>query len=127
MDPDMIKTGMLFAALIVLVGAVAKMWSFERGLAERIGLLLQSAGKPQNVAIQSPLVVTPEERFATKEEIDEIRDRLGGIEHKIETLVDDLRGQADVQLGKVHDRINDLLGAVSELRGELKRIHFSRA
>lgn len=123
----MIKTGMLFAALIVLVGAVAKMWSFERGLAERIGLLLQSAGKPQNVAIQSPLVVTPEERFATKEEIDEIRDRLGGIEHKIETLVDDLRGQADVQLGKVHDRINDLLGAVSELRGELKRIHFSRA
>jgi len=121
MSHDMIMTGMLFAALLVLVTAVAKMWAFERGLAERIGLHLQSAGKPQNVSIQSPLVVTPEEKFARKDELDEIRDRLGGIEHKIENLVGDLRRQSDLQLSKVHERINDLLRVVSELRGEIKR------
>lgn len=127
MDFDTAKTGMIVVAVIMMMGMTVKMWTFEKGMAERIGLLIQAAAKPQNVSVQSPLVVTAEERFATKEEIDEIRDRLGGIEHKIETLVDDLRRQSDAQLGKVHERINDLLGAVSELRGELKRIHFSRA
>lgn len=127
MDHDTLKTGMLIAVMIGMMGVAMKVWSFEKGLAERIGMLIDAAGKPQSVAIQSPLVVAAEERFATKEEIDEIRDRLVEIEHKIEGFVGDLRRQSDLQLSKVHERINDLLGAVSELRGEIKRLHFPHA
>lgn len=123
MNLDNTQIGLIVVVGGALMGFLLKLWSFEKGLAERMQLLMQAMQKPQAVSVQSPLVISPEERWATKEEIDEIRNHIDKLSEKIDRLGNEIRTNQELRGKSVHERINVLLEAVAEVRGEMRRMN----
>lgn len=96
---------------------------------------------PVQTVSPQPLVVSPEKRFVeraefesaieqTRRERDQIHAKIGGVERGLAEKLESLRNevhQMELRILKAgedratstHDRINDVLAAVSELRGEM--------
>jgi hypothetical protein len=66
--------------------------------------------------------VTFETAYASREELDQICASLRHLERKFEATVNDFRNAEENRIRLLHERVNEVLAAVAELRGEIKHL-----
>lgn len=96
-----------------------------------LGVFLWKQNNPDKVNIQQPLVVDLKKEFATKEELrmhreeiireqNKLEQRMAHLERKMDDDKIEIIKAGELRVVALHNRINDVLQGVSELRGELK-------
>lgn len=121
--------GLLVFVLIVLGAIYRQMTALRAAIAEDVRREIAARSEPNPVAVQQPLVVKPEIRMATHEELRGVEGRVERLERqdleRLQLLTDslgDLNEKSEERASKTHERINLLLTAVGEMRGEIKRL-----
>lgn len=132
------STGWLILALAGLAGMIL--------VALKIALTLKALRAPTDAAVRVgplPLEVRAASDYATKGEMvslesrltgeihqlhgrisglrSEVTDQINGLETSIRAELHSQRTETKADIGGVHDRINDVLGAVRELKGRIER------
>lgn len=128
-----ISVGYILLTLAAIAGAVM---AFERWIR-------RAAGRPDNERTLGgqPIEIRPAARWVTREEMDRDREAILNRVAKVEsdvtnigTQLDRMRrelhetelrinGAGEDRASKIHERINDVLEAVSELRGQVTGPH----
>ena len=101
-----------------LFGAVASLTSIYKNVRGVSPQPLRVQGEPEYVTV-AHCNATHDRNLR---EHGELHSRIGGVDRGAKANVDSLRLELKSDFKGVHDRINDVLAAVSELRGEIKRI-----
>ena len=69
-----------------------------------------------------PLEVRPSPEYARREELNAVASRVSHLEAKFDEAVQTLSEQGEDRARRLHARMDTILEAVAEVRGELKRI-----
>jgi len=118
--------GVIFLALASMAAGANQIDQFLRRRTGR--------SESERIISPQPLIVAEAARFVTKDESDiqmrDMRLRLDRVEMAIEALRRDAKEDRESirqlvvdQVGSVHERINDLTGAVAGLRGAFDEAH----
>ncbi len=90
---------------------------------------LRAPDKQETLVTPQPLVTKTEIRMATHEELRGIENRVERLERQdgermqmLAQTLSKLDEKNEERASKTHERINLLLGAISEMRGEIKRL-----
>lgn len=111
LDPSTLGLWLLSLSFLLLV------WLNLRRVEREI------TGKGEHREIRpQPLEVKSHVRAATSEELTILANRVAVIEQRIEHQYRLIEERAEARSAKIHERINMVLSAVSEIRGEIKRI-----
>jgi hypothetical protein len=128
-SPPAVLTGACI--IILLAGALgfSQLRKFRSEFADEIRREIAAATAAQSVAVQQPLIVKSEARLATHEELRGVESRVERLERQdaerlqmVTKALNTLDEKNEERASKTHERINLLLGAVSEMRGEIKRL-----
>lgn len=135
---QMSDIALVLAVLLSLIKIYRKIDQFEQTFAERMGMRMDQKAKAKKVDIQQPLEVRETVKYVTEEdhrqthgritrERGEVDHRINGIEGRVEKLeskhenaMSALRLEIKGDIKGVHDRINAVLEAVSEMKGRLQ-------
>lgn len=102
-----------------------------------VGVIIYKIGRIEKREISpQPLRIQLEKEFATKKELQDHRDEMNRVQHhhdermthlerKLENDKEQIIEAGEVRAVKLHERINAVMTAVGEVRGELKG-RFSR-
>jgi preprotein translocase subunit SecF len=128
-NPAALLIGFGVLALIVIAGVFTVLRQFRADLAKELKVQLDENAAASRVDVQQPLVVKPDIRMATHEELRGIETRIERLERQdaertkmLTEVLKELDSKSEERASKTHERINVLLGAVSEMRGEIKRL-----
>ena len=94
-------------------------------------ITLWKLNKITQIKVQEPLMVELKKDFATKEELrthreeiireqNKLEQRMTHLERKLENDKTEIIEAGELRVIKLHERINQVLEVVSELRGEIK-------
>jgi hypothetical protein len=90
---------------------------------------LRASDKQETLVTPQPLITKSEVRMATHEELRGIENRVERLERQdgermqlLASTLSKLDEKNEERASKTHERINLLLGAISEMRGEIKRL-----
>jgi hypothetical protein len=72
--------------------------------------------------LDQPLEVRPSPEYARREELNAVASRVSHLEAKFDEAVQTLSEQGEDRARRLHARMDTILEAVAEVRGELKRI-----
>lgn len=92
---------------------------------------LWKLNKISEIKVQQPLVIDLKKEFVTKEEMrlhreeiireqNKLEQRMTHLERKMESDKTEIIEAGEERVVKLHNRINDILAAFSELKGEIK-------
>jgi flagellar biosynthesis/type III secretory pathway M-ring protein FliF/YscJ len=125
--------GFSVLALIAIAGGFAILRQFRADLAKELKAQIDENAEAQKVDIQQPFETRLAVRMATHEELKNIECRVEHLEQRdgerLQMLIKamaELDNKNEERASKTHERINLLLGAVSEMRGEIKRLPCSK-
>ena len=128
-NPAALLIGFAVLGLIVIAGAFTILRQFRADLAKELKAQIDENAAAQEVDVRQPLIVKPELRVATHEELKGIEVRIERLERQdaeraqmLAAALEKLDGKSEERASKTHERINLLLTAIGEMRGEIKRL-----
>ncbi len=122
--------GLIILACLLGMRVYQRLDKFEDVLSKRLEAKIEQRGQPKRTEIlPHPLIIKPEVRMATHEELRGVEGRVERLERQdaerlqlLTKSLSDLDSKSEERAAKTHDRINLLLTAVGEMRGEIKRM-----
>lgn len=111
--------------VLILCGSIGGLFLALNQVADFVGRFRKQAATETEIANQ-PIEVKAADRFATREELAALEERLSErqdkLEEKLDTAVDKISEAGEDRVRRLHARMDQVLAAVAQVQGELKRI-----